>query len=360
MADESAPQVLIDDAVRRQVLLEGVKESDWQDFQEYLVQIERVVRNRLTEEGDKITTRARLNKLVSDLRRSQREIYAIYVEQLIGNLDDVALTEAELEGQSLNSTVFAFEAVMPSAEQVIMAYQRNLLSIEGQSMALQPFLKEFTEKQIQAITSAVNQGYIEGKTISQIVRDVRGTRVQNFNDGVIGKINRNDRAMVRTAIQNAAMQARERVWISNRDLVIGVEWVSTLDSRTTPQCRSLDGEIFPINEGPRPPIHYGCRSTTAPVLSSRFDWLQKGAKRPAVGADGTKQVRATTTYYSWLKSQPASFQDEVIGPTRGKLLRNGGLNAEEFSTLQLNRSFQPRTLEEMRRIAPQAFAEANL
>jgi len=360
MAETSA--VLTDDAIRRQVLLEGVKEDIHKKFLPFLRRIDRGVRDRLLDEGDAIETRKRLNALLSDVTRLQREIYEDYTNQLLLDLDDVAITQSVLEVGALDNTVDDFEAVKPSAEQLLIAYKNNPLSIEGkgQGLTLKPFLKDFTETQITLVNGMISQGFAQGQTISQITRNIRGLRGNRFADGELARINRNDRAMVRTAVQNAGEQARQRTWDSNKDLIRGVEWVSTLDSRTTTQCRSLDGREFPVDKGPRPPIHYGCRSTITPVLSERFDFLDKGGKRPANGEDGPTQVNQDTTYYSWLKRQPASFQDDVLGPTRGKLLRNGGLTSEEFAALNLNTNFRPRTIEEMRREAPEAFADANL
>jgi hypothetical protein len=35
------------------------------------------------------------------------------------------------------------------------------------------------------------------------------------------------------------------------------------------------------------------------------------------------QVPDAETYQTWLKKKPAAFQDDVLGPTRGKLFREG-------------------------------------
>ncbi len=96
------------------------------------------------------------------------------------------------------------------------------------------------------------------------------------------------------------------------------------------------------------------------MLSETFDFLDKGAKRPSKGESGTKQVNAETTYYSWLKTQPASFQDDILGPTKGKLFRNGGLDSTQFAKLELNKNYKPRTIEQMKIEAPEAFKKANL
>ena len=355
-----APPLLINEEIRRQVLLEGVKENVWEGFLPYLKDIEKQVRARLSDEGETITAKARLNKLLTDVTAIQRSVYDDYTADLIDQLNDIAITESRLEAGAIDNVVVDFETVLPSNEQIIIAYQNTALSVEGNSLTLKPFLKDFSDQQIKLVNSAINQGFTQGQTVSQITRNIRGIRANNFQDGTLATVNRNDRAMVRTAVQNASSQAKQRVWDSNKNIVKGVEWVATLDSKTTPQCRALDGEIFPIDKGPRPPIHYGCRSTTTAVLDERFDFLDQGAKRPESGADGPGQTSTKTTYYDWLKRQPAIFQDEVLGVKRGKLLRNGGLTSQEFADLQLNRNFKPRTLAEMERIAPEAFKEANL
>ncbi len=358
---ETSP-ALTNDAIRRQVLLEGVKEDEHKKFENFLKDMERSVRERLSREGDAIETKKRLNTLLSDVNKIQKDIYSEYIAQFELDLDDIALVQADLEAKSLEGAVKAFESVKPDANQILSAYKNNGLSVTGKSqgLTLEPFLNQYTDDQIKLITGAINQGFTEGQTISQITRNIRGTRLAKYSDGQWAAINRNNRIMVRTAVQNAGEQARQRTWDSNKDLIKGVEWVSTLDSRTTSQCRALDGREFPIDKGPRPPIHYGCRSTVTPILSEKYDFLDKGAKRPAMGDKGPSTASTDTTYYSWLKTQPASFQDDVLGPTRGKLLRNGGLTSEEFSRLQLNTNFKARTIDEMKRQAPEAFKEANL
>jgi len=361
---ETSP-ALTNDAIRRQVLLEGVKEDIHEKFMPFLRKMDRDIRLRLSEEGETIESKRRLRVLLSDINAIQDDIYNGddgYLQQLELNLNNVAITQSELEIEALQETVSDFEAIKPSENQLIAAYRNEPLSVRGKSqgMTLQPFLRQYTQSQRALITGSISQGFAEGKTISQITRDIRGTSGQRFRDGQLSAINRNNRIMVRTAVQNAGEQGRQRTWDSNKDIIKGVRWVSTLDSRTTTVCRSLDGQEFKLDKGPRPPVHYGCRSTVTPILSSKFDFLDKGAKRPEKGADGAGQVSTKTTYYTWLKTQPASFQDEIIGRTRGKLLRNGGLTSDEFSRLSLNTNFKPRTLEQMKKEAPQAFKDANL
>lgn len=94
-------------------------------------------------------------------------------------------------------------------------------------------------------------------------------------------------------------------------------------------------------------IAHNCRSTISPVVSSEFDFLDAGAKRAARGADGGMQIDANTTYYDFLKQQPAWFQDQALGPVRGAIFRNSGMSAEEFRVASVDGFGKPLTLKEM-------------
>jgi len=347
-------------------MLEGVKKTEAKKFEKYLVIIERQIRQKLIAEGLTIRNKTRLAAILADIKRINKEQFEGWVAELVENLGDVAITESDLEVNLLNKSIPDFEAVLPAEVQILSAFKQNALSLRGKSqgLTLEPFLQQYTADQKQLIEGLISQGFQEGKTTQQIIQDLRGTKALNFQDGILDKVNRNTEIMVRTAVQNASAQAKQAIWEANSDVVQGVEWVSTLDSRTTSQCRSLDAQVFPVDSGPRPPIHYGCRSTTAPAIDPRFDFLKEGETRPAIGEDASgandRGVVKNQTYYEWLKTQPAQFQDKVLGGTRGALFRNGGLNADQFSALQLNSNFLPMTLEEMASEAPEAFSQANL
>jgi len=75
--------------------------------------------------------------------------------------------------------------------------------------------------------------------------------------------------------------------------------------------------------------------------------MDDGAKRAARGADGGMQVDANTSYYEFLKSQPAAFQDAALGVTRGKIFRNAGMTQEEFRAASVDGFGNPLTLKQM-------------
>jgi SPP1 gp7 family putative phage head morphogenesis protein len=231
--------------------------------------------------------------------------------------------------------------------------------VQATGQLLEPFTASWGAKALTRIEGAIRTGYAQGKTTDQIVRTIRGTKSANFQDGILGgETKRDAAAVVRTAIQQTSTAAQMATYQANDDIVEGYQWISTLDSRTTSQCRALDGRIFKLGQGPLPPIHVNCRSTTIPKLKG-VDLLST-ATRASKGAEGGQQVPASETYYEWLKRQPADFQVDALGKERAQLFRNGGLSADDFARLSLDKNFQPLTLEQMRQKNPAAFARAGL
>lgn len=194
------------------------------------------------------------------------------------------------------------------------------------------------------IERQINIGIAQSESLDEIVRRVRGTKAANFEDGVLQTTRRNAAGIVRTAISHTSAQAREMSYEANSDIIDSVLWVSTLDGRTTLTCIALDGQTFKINEGPRPPAHWACRSSTAPVLKSwkelgfSFDELSDGTRASMNG-----EVPGAMTYGEWLARQPASFQDHVLGPARAKLFRSGSLTVKDF----VDSKWEPLTLQQL-------------
>jgi SPP1 gp7 family putative phage head morphogenesis protein len=348
-----------DIAIRYQVYLERLKAGIVQDFDPVLVKLDRKLRGVLAQYGtgniNKLSKKD-FNKLLGEVNQAVADSTGKYVVSLVTDLKAIASYAAEFEAKSLGEV-----APIPVSKVTAKAvWQRATTApIEATGDTLPEFLANWQARTAKQVENTIKVGYQQGKTIGQIVTDLRGRKANNYKDGVLtGKTRRETQAVVRTAVQHASAQAREAVWEENSDIVDGYTWVSTLDSRTTQICRSLDGMSFEIGNGPTPPVHIGCRSVT--VANIKGVNVLAFAKRASKGANGGKQVAANMTYYEWLKTQPASFQDAAIGVERGKLLRKGGLSAEQFAALNLDKNFHPLTLEEMRKLEPAAFERAGI
>lgn len=349
-------------SVRHAVYLERLKASEVAGFRDFLQAMDRSLRERLASGDLTEFSRTRLERLLAATRADLREILTRYRQQLGASLADLAEYEAGFQARALEGV--GFEPIIPSADQVRAAIFTQPLSVKGAQggMLLEPFLQHFSDTEVSRLSGAIRQGYYEGLTTRQVVQRIRGTRARRYKDGILEITSRNANAVARTAIQHAASTARQQTWMENGDIVTGYRWLSTLDGRTSTLCRSLDGRVYKIGKGPLPPAHVNCRSATTPELDGRFAFLDEGGTRAARDPETgkIKRVSADESYYGWLKRQSAEFQNDVIGPARGKLLRDGGLSAQRFADLQLDRNFTPLTLEEMRSREPLAFRRAEL
>jgi SPP1 gp7 family putative phage head morphogenesis protein len=354
---------LFDAIVRHQVYVQRLASGEVVKLVPFLREMDRSVRDRLEESGELTALgKVRLERLLAGTDSLLRNIYTRLGAALKRSLFGLAQYEAGFSAQALDAAARDFESVMPALPQVRAAVLSTPLSITGPARGklLEAFVSDWSQSERRAVTGVLRRGAYEGKTNAELVREIRGTAARNYADGLLDVTRRHAEAVVRTAVQHVSTVAREKTFEANADVIRAYEWVATLDKRTCPSCRSLDGREFPKDKGPRPPLHVNCRCTLAPVLIERYAALNKGATRASKGEEGGAQVPADLSYYEWLKTQSAEFQDDVLGPTRGKLFRDGGLTAARFAELQLDKTYQPLTLDEMRARNPIAFRKAGL
>ena len=215
----------------------------------------------------------------------------------------------------------------------------NLTAGQGAAITLpngQVVSKAFrglAESQAQRFNAVVRTGLLAGEPTPQIARRLVGNldfgqlaktaRQQALAGGELTKMaDHQVLTIVRTSIQQVANAASDNVYNANQDVTQKYRYVATLDGRTSAICRSLDGKEFKYGDGPMPPVHFNCRSTIVPVIDYRGlglrppeEVLGKGSlffKRAAEGG----QVKASTTYGEWLRSQSQAYQEEVLGKSR--------------------------------------------
>lgn len=339
-------------------MLERIKSGQVRDFAKVIKNLEKLIRQTLLglEEDVGEMSRTKLNKLLSQLRVDQGAVFQAGTATLVGDLANIsALTSAQeigdlvktvdLRGTKLNSF---------TKKDVFAKVIKRPLTTDGQ--LLEPWIKDFSSKEIARVNNVIRSGWSQGKTNQQLVQQIIGTKPLRYMDGTLQKVRRHASTVVRTSVQHAASAARQETWEANRDVADKYEFLSTLDSITSTQCRALDGQKFEFGKGPIPPIHPNCRSTTIPVLNEKYSFLSEGRTR----SGETGPVSADKSYYDWLKDQPPGVQNEVLGPTRAKLFQDGGMSAERFRKLQFDKNFEPLTLNEMRVIEPEAFKAAGL
>jgi len=358
----SANAVTLQDAMlRHQVLVQRLSSAEVAKFKPFLRQIDRAIRDALTDETITQMAKYRLEQLLNAVDALLIGIMNRFTQQLLLDLETYADHEAKFTAASLDAAS-TFDAIIPSPTQIRSAILSTPLSVKGRGRGslLKPWLDQWTQGEIRAVNGALRRGAFEGKTNASMIRELRGSHDRNYQNGVIDLTRRNAEAVVRTAVQHVASVAREETYKANADIISIEQWLSTLDKRTCPSCRALDGKEFARGKGPKTPLHVNCRCIRIPVLKEEYAYLAEGETRASKGAKGGAQVAADLSYYEWLKGQPAWFQDQAIGPVRGALLRKGGLSAEDFARLSVDKYYAPLTLDEMRAIEPAAFKRAGL
>jgi len=196
----------------------------------------------------------------------------------------------------------------PTGPQVVAA--TNARPFQGRF--LRDWLSEAEAGAAKRVRETIRQGFIEGRTVSEMARSIRGTKAAQYRDGILEISRRGAETMVRTAVTHTASVAAQETYAAFGDIITAVEWVSTLDARTSEICAGRDGKVYPVDSGPRPPAHPNCRSTT-------------------IGRVRGLEPIQRQTYNEWLKDQPEAVQNEVLGKAKADLFRSGSLPLDRFT-----------------------------
>lgn len=297
---------------------------------------------RLLSEDVSALSRARQEQLLDDLRRIVESAYTDATGQLHIDLQHLAAYEGQYQADMFKAVLpVRFDTIMPSAEQLWAAV--NARPFQGRR--LKEWYADIAETASKRLRDTIRTGIVEGRTIDQMVREVRGTAAQGYKDGALEIGRRQAEAVVRTAVNHTATAAREELFSRNATLIKAVQWHSVLDGRTTLICMGRDGKTWPVGIGPRPPAHWNCRSSVIPIVKSlRELGLNVKDLKPGTRASMNGQVAADLTYNDWLKKQPVAFQEDVLGVAKAKLFRDGGLSLDRF----VDRAGQELTLDQLK------------
>lgn len=311
--------------------------------------VEADLRKQLRERLDKIDERGRdlgpgatrrLRFLLASVRETLKRSYKAIGQNLRAELFDLSRYEVDFQTRLIQAETPFVELAfaIPPAD----ALRSIVTSQPMQGRLLRDMLRQAEQGAVRRAEQNIRIGLIEGESTRDITRRVMG-------GGGLGLSARGIQALVRTAVTHVTAGAREELFVANPQIVAGVMWVSTLDSRTTAICQRLDNQVFEPGEGPRPPAHIACRSATSPILNNQSEVF--GDRASEVGP-----VPANQSYGQWLRNRPASVQDDILGPTRGKLFRRGGLDVDRF----VDFSGRRYTLDELRIREAAAFERAGL
>lgn len=281
----------------------------------------------------------RLESMLGAVRRLNKDAFTRVEKELHGVLEEFVAYELDYQRK-------LFERVIPNAIQLRFRIASVLpdqvyaaaLSRPFQGRLLKNWTLELTADRMKYMRNAVRLGFVEGRPVAEIVRGLIGTKAMRYQDGVINRSRRELTAVVHTAITHTAEVAREHFIEANAEVIASVFWQATLDTKTTAICRIRDGKEYSADKKHRPightipwlqgpgRSHWRCRSSARPRTKS---WKELGFDLDELDA-GTRasmdgQVAGDIDFGDWIEKQSATRQDEVVGPVRGKLMRDGKL-----------------------------------
>lgn len=247
-------------------------------------------------------------------------------KQLNEGLVTLGTTVAEAEADRI-SDLTEVNTIATAPEQL----ESIVTSLPFQGAVLQDWLSKWATSSKDRIWQEIQTGVVMGRTIRQMVSRIAGTAREAYKNGITQVSVRGAEAIVRTSVTHVSNQAREIVYMNNQHIVKSVKWVSTLDSRTSLICASRDGQVFQVGQGPRPPAHINCRSTTTPILKSYRSMgveVENLPDRQRASMDG--KVPGKLSYTQWLREQSKETVVEVLGKERARLFLEKNITVDRF------------------------------
>lgn len=347
---------LVDAFVAHTIDLMRVAEDSRLTITGLLLELEKSLMESLASETVGARTKRRMEALLVQARAQVASMYTTLETSHSSALLSVAGAEVVFFNKALKAGLgVAFPSIALTEEQLLAAASNVL--IEGAPSA--EWWKGQKQSFQQRFTREIRMGYLQGESVKQLTERVRGLSSSRsvqyrgtdgklkttpyYSGGVSSTSIRQAEALARTSVQAVAEDVRMRIIRRHEDVMKGMMWHATLDSRTTPLCRARDGKLYTLDGQPightqaflgGPPAHWNCRSTLVPVTKSWeelgysskidaiYDDFVKGGKRASM--DGA--VPASTTYGDWFGRLSESRQKDILGQRRWNVWKEKGLS----------------------------------
>lgn len=396
----TANDELLDAMLRHQIGLLRLSRSVSRDIVRLLNATERDLRDRIERRLSRVTNSAGVN-VTRGLALRQLEALERDIRSIRGSAfaETLSLWESELRNMVVAEAQFldmALRTVSPTILDLTVPDGRRLRGLVTtdpfRGRVLRAWARGLEAGDRQRIMDQIRIGLVEGQPVRDIARRVVGTARLGGTDGVTRITRQQAEAITRTSVNHFANRSRKDFYLANSDIIDEEMYVATLDGRTTAICRALDGRIFPVGEGERPPLHFNCRSLRVAIIDGQvigarpmkpttergllreftrqrgistvasraslprgfkgdFDAFARRRTRELVG-----RVPAKVNYQQFLERQSREFQDDVLGSTKARLFRDGNLRLDRF----VDRAGNELSLRDLAIRDRQAFLDAGL
>lgn len=334
-------QVMADRMIRRHIFVQRLSNEQARKILKLWDRLRPTIAGALAELLDGKTTlnNKQLSTLLKGLEGTIRTELREDFRALAKDMEDFAQSEADFLGDTLAKAIQpalsipAVEVIAPvTGAQIAAAAMAN--PFQGNTLVQWPdALTEWAKTQI---SNNVRAGFLQGKPTIDIIRDVR--------QSLGGRSAQAISSVVKSAVNHYAATAREVMVKANDDILEGRQWLSTLDTHTSPMCQLRDRLKYPMKvktatlgqrDGKDVPgsqygagpgkLHFCCRSTETWIVKGMSKW-PKG-KRPALKQTEaglfSEQVSAQTDFFSWVQRQPRYVLEQLYGVQRADQILKG-------------------------------------
>lgn len=282
----------------------------------------------------------RLASLLDQVRETIRQAYRQIGNSVRAELIELADIESAFVARAVNQGLGVALATSNITRNMAASLVGDML-VQGAPVS--DWWSRQAGDTLAKFTDQMRLGIAEGETNAQLIRRIRGGTQNGVPvQGIMDISRRNAESLARSATQAVAGRARQMAFEQNADILSAVQWRATLDTRTTMDCASRDGKLYTVLDhkpighslpwgGGAGNLHWGCRSTTAPVTKS---WRELGIDMDEAPA-GTRasvdgQVAGDTTFEGWLDRQSKARQTEILGAGRAELYRSGKISFRDL------------------------------
>ncbi len=180
-------------------------------------------------------------------------------------------------------------------------------------------LRKVPATHIRQMERIVREAYLTGAPTTETAKQIDAVnRAIAKTNKSYNLARRNTTAEVRTSIQTYSQRSRDETIEANSDIFPWVQFVATLDGRTTTICGSLDGRTYRQNDPSKPaiPQHWNCRSTYVPK-TSREEVIE--GERPSIKPGKAYEQGDNKTKSGKVRKPRLKFEDKL---TRGTEVGN--------------------------------------
>jgi SPP1 gp7 family putative phage head morphogenesis protein len=265
--------------------------------------------------------------------------YAKIGKKTVTETDGLSDVEVQKLTSTVNNAVGLSLSAKMAPQQVEAIATTDKLLVQGATQG-DWWAKQSADLQ-HGFSTQIKLGMAQGKTIADMTKATK--------DLIDTKHAGHAEALVRTATATTQSAAQKKYFDNNADILKGIQWVATLETRTCPQCRALDGKTWtypglePIGHALKfpgfPPAHFNCLPGDSLVLpggriaATSKRWFD--GDLVIIRTAGGKELRCTPnhpilTSAGWVGAARLNVGGDVIGYRRGEWERLRDGDAQEI------------------------------